>query len=335
LTKKLIFRADGNDKTGLGHLYRLFAFIEMVKDTYNYTFVTRSTSTTQIIPEEYPLMLISEDIDHLEEPQWISEGFSPKESIIIIDGYHFKTPYQKKLKELGFSIIYIDDLEKYHMYADIVINHSGAALKSKYLAESYTKFSLGVQYALLRPKFLNEAKSIREIDEIDTVFVCFGGADEFNFSYKASKALLEIDYIKEIKLVVGAAYKHDEIWDLKKMYPERLKIYKNLSEVDLLGVMKSCNLAISPTSTILYELTCVKMPIISGYFVENQKSVYKWFKEQECFYGVDDFVHFNFKELANILFQINKSYIKKYMYNQHKVIDGYQKSRLLGLITQL
>ncbi len=31
---KIIFRADGSAKTGLGHLYRLFAIVEMVKYSY-------------------------------------------------------------------------------------------------------------------------------------------------------------------------------------------------------------------------------------------------------------------------------------------------------------
>ena len=36
MTKKIIFRADGNATTGLGHLYRLFALVEMYKNDYDF-----------------------------------------------------------------------------------------------------------------------------------------------------------------------------------------------------------------------------------------------------------------------------------------------------------
>lgn len=31
---KIIFRADGNSNIGLGHLFRLFALVEIYKDVY-------------------------------------------------------------------------------------------------------------------------------------------------------------------------------------------------------------------------------------------------------------------------------------------------------------
>ncbi len=89
MTKKIIFRADGNSETGLGHLYRLFSLVETVKDTLEFVFLTKEESTTSIIPNYYNLKTIPKNIKIEEEPKWLSECFSPKEYIIIADGYQF------------------------------------------------------------------------------------------------------------------------------------------------------------------------------------------------------------------------------------------------------
>ncbi|MFY0603981.1 MAG: UDP-2,4-diacetamido-2,4,6-trideoxy-beta-L-altropyranose hydrolase [Flavobacteriaceae bacterium] len=335
MKKTILFRADGNSISGLGHIYRLFSLVEIVKEKYDFIFITRESTPQSVFSNITQPYLIPDSVLICEEPKWLSENFDPQKHIIIADGYQFKSIYQKNIKEFGYGLVYIDDLEQYFMYADLVINHSSSSEASNFKTESYTKFALGTKYSLLRPSFLKEAQSKREIDQIDTVFVCFGGADEFDFSYQVVKNLLKINYIKEINLVIGAAYKHDRVFDLKKAFSSKLKIHENLSEKHLLKVMKSCNFAISPTSTILYELTCVKMPIISGYFVDNQKDVYTWFKKQECFYGVDNFSNFNFKKIEEILSKIDNACINKYMINQGKVIDGLQKDRILSLINEL
>lgn len=333
MKKKIIFRADGNTTTGLGHLYRLFAIVEMVKEDYEYVYLTQSSTTTDVIPESYPLQLIDKAVDLSDEPLWISSQFNPEEYIIIADGYQFKSDYQKSLKKLGFTLIYIDDLEEYHMYADVVVNHSSSAKKADFIAEEYTVFALGTDYSLLRPKFLKAAKTPRLVQHLDTAFVCFGGADKYDFSLKTAKVLLEIDQVKEINIVLGAAYKNNEILELEKLFSSKLRIFRNLSERNLLELMLSCNFAVAPTSTILYELSCVKMPIISGYFVDNQISVYNWYKSQNCFYGVDDFTSFKFDNLKSIFETLNNATVRKtQIENQSKCIDGKQKERFLKLI---
>lgn len=336
MRKKIIFRADGNTTTGLGHLYRLFALVEVFKDSYDYIYVTQSSSNTEVIPEDFPLTIIGQEIKLSEEPNWLANNFDPEKHVIIADGYHFTSLYQKKIKELGFSLVYIDDLAREHMYADIVINHSSSYKISDFNHEKHTKFALGTEYALLRPLFLKIAKEKRSITSINEVFICFGGADKFNFSLKATKALLDVSQIEKIHIVLGAAYDDGQINRLEQKFPTRIQIHRNLSEKDLLETMKLCDLAIAPTSTILYELTCVKMVIISGYFVDNQKSVYKWFNERGCFYGIDDFCDFDFNNLKDIIVKFTDvSLLKSYTDNQAKCIDGNQKQRFLQLINDL
>ncbi len=337
MKKRILFRADGNSEIGLGHLYRLFSLVEMLKDVYDFFFLTRSNSELSIFPKEYELKLIPDSIKLEEEVDWISERFDSNNSILILDGYQFHSYYQRSIKIKGFQLIYIDDLIKEHMYADIVINHSPGIKESDYLRESYTKFALGTKYSLLRPSFLKIAKEERnnKLTKITSVFVCFGGADPYDLTIKAVRGLLEISTIKTINVVIGGAYKNDEIFELTKRF-SNIKVYKNLSETSLIKLMQGCDLAVVPSSTILYEICSVKMTVLSGYYVDNQKRIYNELLKEKVFIQGGDFSSYSkddFKEKISAIVDISN--MEDLVKNQKRLFDGKSKVRFLGLINHL
>ncbi|MCK0108285.1 UDP-2,4-diacetamido-2,4,6-trideoxy-beta-L-altropyranose hydrolase [Flavobacteriaceae bacterium S0825] len=336
MIKKVIFRADGSSTTGLGHLYRLFSLVEIVKDTLDFVFLTHETTTNSVISKTYHKAIIPREINIEDEPEWLAANFLPEEHIIIADGYQFNSLYQKKVKQKGYNLIYIDDLAKEYMYADVVINHSPYIQEKRYNKEPNTKLALGTKYALLRPLFLEEATKDRTINVIDSAFVCFGGADPINLTLIAVKALLQIPTFKKIHVVLGGAYKHIEIFDLEVKHSDKIKTHKNLSEERLIKVMQQCNFAVAPASTILYELSCIKMPILSGYFVDNQKNIYKGLvKEKTIIEGGDltKYTSSDFKQ--EISSAINKNRAESFIAHQKNLIDGNSKNRFLGLINGL
>ena len=336
MAKKVIFRADGSSTTGLGHLYRLFSLVEIVKDTLEFVFLTHETSTESVIPKSYNKAIIPETIKIEDEPQWLFANFSSKEYIIVADGYKFITTYQKELKKKGYNLIYIDDLAKEHMFADLVVNHSPYLQEKYYKKEAYTKLALGTHYALLRPLFLNQAKQNRSIKTIDSAFVCFGGADPFNLSIKTVQALLQITTIKKINVVLGGAYKHQEIFALKETYSSKIRIHKNLSEEHLLEVMLHCNFAIAPASTILYELCCVKMPILSGFYVDNQELIYKGFLKNKTIYQGGNMKDFQVSHFVNSIETILKeNNFDQLIEAQKTLFDDKIASRHLNSIKNL
>ena len=335
MTQKIIFRADGNAKTGLGHLYRLFSLVEMVKDSIEFVFLTKETSTHSVFPIEYNIRNIPVEIDIIEEPEWIASIFSSTENTIILDGYHFTSLYQKKIKQLGFKLIYIDDLMKEHMYADVVVNHSAFVQKTDYKAESYTKFALGTEYAILRPSFLEAIKKKKIIEKIDSVFVCFGGADFGDLSLKATKAMLNLCQIKEINVVLGGAYNHSSIYDLANKN-DKIKIYKNLKEKELVQVMQQCNFAIVPASTILYEICTVKMPVLAGFYVENQKNIYQACLEKEVIYEGGNFENYSVEIFEQKTLEIlNFNDYEEKIYKQSLFFDSKIRNRYMNLFSYI
>lgn len=336
MAKKIVFRADGNTKTGLGHLYRLFSLVEIVTDHYEFIFLTKANSTISIIPKHYNLSLIPDEIDLSGEANWLSERFPQNDYLVIADGYQFNSAYQKAVKSKGYKLIYIDDLVSAYMYADVVINHSPNINVFDYKSENYTKFALGTDFALLRSVFLEYAKKTRTINKIDTAFVCFGGADPFDLTIEATKAVLSISNFKTVHVIVGAAYVHENLFVLKDLFKNKLKIHKNLSASALAKVMKSCNFAIAPASTILYELACIKMPILSGFYVNNQELIYNGFAYKKSIFkggNIEKFQETDFAEKIHPI--IESEQFKEQIKAQQKMFDDKIASRHLKLIEDL
>jgi len=336
MNKKIIFRADGNAEIGLGHLYRLISITEMLKNDYDFLFVTKSSSSTAILPKNITVQTIPDAVAIVDEPSWLESNFSPKEYLIIADGYQFNASYQKHLKALKYQLVYIDDLVEKNMHADIIINHAPSAKTSDYYASKAVTYGLGTKFALLRPAFLMRAKTPRAIKAIDTALVCFGGADKLNLSLKATKALLQTNFTKTIHIILGQAYTNNEILGLNVDDNKNIHIHRNLSENELAKVMSSCNFAIAPTSTILYELCCVKMPIIGGYYVENQRQIYEAMVQEKVILGAGDFSNYSVAEFKSLIEKklegINPS---EYVARQAAIFDGKSDKRIIGLINAL
>src|SRR5262249_26988434 len=150
-----------------------------------------------------------------------------------------------------------------------VINHAGGVSAGDYSKEGYTKLYLGFDYALLRKPFLEAAKKERSIDSFKNVFICFGGSDIYNLTLKTLEICKKTDWIKKIYVVVGAAYHHKgPLEAAMKGSSKEIKLMENLSAGEMIAVLNDCQLAVAPASSILFELCCVKMPVISGYYIE-------------------------------------------------------------------
>lgn len=336
--KKILFRADGTTKSGLGHLYRLFSIVEMIKDYYDYIFVTKSDSILESIPNWINYEIFDNNLNITMELDYLNTNFPSSKYILIADGYQFSSEYQKKVLDFGYKMIYIDDLATEKMYADIVVNHSPGLHIKNFKYKKNTKFALGTKYAMLRSLFLNEIlQARRKIEKIKSILICFGGTDLKNISSKMLQFIIPFQQITEINVIIGAGYKHTDIFDLKKQ-DNRIKILSNLSEFDMLAVMKRCQMAILPASTILYEASAVGMMIIGGYYVDNQLSIYHGFKENNLLYGIGDYNRAddnNITDAINEVLEFSKKDFEFYLKNQRKMFDGKQKERFLNLINEI
>lgn len=275
---RIYFRADGNAKLGLGHVTRSLALADMLKEFFEIYFLIQEPSeqvVAQIREVTDNIIVLPKTENHLSEALCIAKKYFTGKEIVVLDGYHFQTDYQKVIKDTGVKLVCIDDLHAWHFVADVVINHAGGVKESDYSCEPYTKLCLGLEYALLRKPFLESAKQQRKIDKVENVFICFGGSDPHNFTEKNLKACIEAGVFKEIHVVVGSAYTHFESLKNLSFQEKNVFLYQNLDAKNLCEVMRKCHLGIVPASSIAYECLAVGMYLILGYYAENQKEIYE------------------------------------------------------------
>lgn len=324
--KKIIFRADGNSSIGLGHVIRSLALVEMLKDDFLCVFATRFLT-------DYLVKEISNncsELIHLPETELHFSKFLfhlSGHEVVVLDNYFFDTEYQRSIKAKGCMLVCIDDLHDKHFVADIVINHAPHVSASDYSVESYTQCLLGTKYALLRRTFGEIAKLDKIYRGPRNAFVCFGGSDYNNITQRVITRLLSLNFIENINVVIGDSYAYKESLQIVATeYPDKISLYSNMSAEEMVVLMSANDFAVVPCSSILWECMAAKLPVITGFYVENQKEISDYFADKKVGCVIHDFRKSMFAEKdVLVLSQVNIDNMKEY-------IDGKSASRLLAEI---
>ena len=327
--KNIVIRVDGNPRIGLGHIYRGIAFAQMLKKIYNIRFITKKTSNVEpVLKTGFRINFIPDNIALNDEPLYLNK-ILPKNTIIVLDGYNFSELYQLELRKYDFKVVYIDDFSNGVQQADLVINHSPGAKEDNYKIEQTTKLALGLDYAILRQSFLNfDRTKVKERNKINKILVSFGGADPNDLTYDVVLELLKISEIKNINIILGSAYNHHKI---NQITDQRINIFKDLSEKEIIKLMLATDLAIVPASTISIELASLGVPMLLGYYTDNQKSIYKGFVDEKSVIGLGDFnkgINLPIQELNNIS-------LKEYSSRLLKMFKGSPNKNIICVLKEL
>ncbi|MEJ7820844.1 MAG: UDP-2,4-diacetamido-2,4,6-trideoxy-beta-L-altropyranose hydrolase [Chitinophagaceae bacterium] len=291
---KVKLRADGNEKIGLGHIYRMVAFSQILQDAFDCSFIIKNADpfTLNLIASNRckTQILADSDIDIPEINNNLSDPVKSSE-ILIVDGYHFDATFQESIKtNIGCKLIYVDDIFNYYSLTDIIINHSGGVKDSDYKVSFNTKLLLGTSYALLRDEFYNLKTRIDNPTSIQHVFLNFGGADSNNTTCEILIALLKhTPSIKQIHVVVGSAFKKHK--ELEKMINGNsfIKVHKNLDTHEIIKIMTTCDTAICSASTVSYEYCCITGLLFIIQTAENQSLLFNYFISQKIAFSYERF----------------------------------------------
>lgn len=321
MKKKVVIRCDGGPKIGLGHLIRSIALANMLKDNFDIAFINKE------IPETVRQELLGFGFSQsfIKEEKEIFSKIS-KDDIVVLDHYGLTSEFQLEIKQNGHSLVCIDDLHEKKFYADLIINHAPDANTNWYHAEAYTKYALGLSYALLRPAFLKEAKQERKIKNIENLLICFGGADMYNLSLISLESAVKSSLYNEIHVIIGASYLTKPLLEDFIKHRDNIYLYENINEEEIIKIMKKTDLAVVPSSGILFETIACGCEAISGYYVDNQQEIYEGFKNLDLIHPAEDF-----SDIDSILANSKNFNIK----NNKRRIDGLSGERLLKYFQEL
>lgn len=276
---KIVFRADGSARIGLGHLFRSLALAQMLESRYHITFIIKEAPTAfleQVLAQGYTYQCIT------EESEWVD---TLPAKIVVLDGYHFAVALQRDIRRRA-KLVCIDDLRDGGFEADLVINHAPGVTQDDYVAMPYTKFAFGSEYALLRPSFLEAASINRTINAVDTLLICFGGSDIKNITLAVLKRALLKKQFKKIIVVTGPAYQYES--ELAPFINESVEYYHSVGEETMVRLMLEADIAIVPSSSVLLEvIACGTIPIIC-FTADNQRFFHRQLVENHGFMSIGD-----------------------------------------------
>jgi len=99
--------------------------------------------------------------------------------------------------------------------------------------------------------------------------------------------------------------------------------------------MRDSSFAIAPASTILYELCCIKIPILSGFYVDNQEAIYNGFADENAIFEMGNIKDFDVASFEAQLHLFFNSDFKELINSQNKIFDKNIKERYNKLISSI
>ena len=274
--KKVFFRADAGGTIGYGHFIRSLSLADMLKDDFECVFYTQS-------PTEYQVNECSKVCKLVELPSddtrfWLFLNELKGDEIVVLDNYFYTTDYQQAIKDKGCKLVCIDDPHGIHYVCDVILSH-GNGIPSDFDVEPYTRLCLGIDWAMLRKPFRRPVDWNHQRN--NDIVVNFGGADPFHITELIIKLLLQLDLNYNIKVILG-----DKVY-LSDECRGQVEVLKNLNAEQMAQLFDDSAFGIFAASTVCLEGQSRGLPMIVGYFVENQEKYYQRTKNSGNFATLD------------------------------------------------
>lgn len=304
---RIFIRADGNSEIGMGHIVRCLSLTEMLTPDFDVVFLSRNGSEVLQKPLKgigAELIVIPDSISLDSEIDLFKERILSND-IVVLDGYDFKSEYQKKVKSLGCKLAVIDDLHSWHQYGDLVINYADGIRKEDYKAEIYTKFCLGSEYILLRSEFLKGVSRKSAPADVKKILLSMGAADPLKLTRKFLIELMEIDLLKEIHVLYGSVNPEGE--SIRKLASEssRVVLHSDIDALELKSVMLEMDVCFCQASTIALESCSVGLPVIAGYTADNQMGILSGLTAKGAAINTGDLQSFTASALKQLITDLN------------------------------
>ncbi|HEK19152.1 MULTISPECIES: hypothetical protein [unclassified Mucilaginibacter] len=326
---RMLFRVDANNVIGRGHLSRTIAVAEMFREKFEIIFVVIADNKNYCAPllQDWTAAYINNDHN--------IEAVLKGDDIIWLDGYHFNNAWVSELKKKVKLVVEINDLPEDAYGADVIVNHCPGISEDQYKGINAIKILTGLNYAMLRPAFLESAKQTAQAATgVDGVFVCFGGADPYRIGYHFVDLLLKQGFQDRIYLVTPDASIHFGDHETGR----NVKVLSNLNQEEMTFYMKASRVVVVPSSTLSFEAIALRKPVYTVYYVDNQQYIYAGLVAEQLAYGAGHVQSAGDVEQMILPFEdfYRDDAAQHAMTNaQVKALDGYSGLRLHEAVSRL
>jgi len=271
-----LFRADGSDRLGMGHIMRCLAFaLELRQRNIDSTFVIRNYNdeiAKVILGYGFNVEQVNKESPVTEAIEF-TRGIASKIGSRIIVADLCTRPAMEDRQELdehhrelgtGYFLLSLSGGQIVDLPGDIIVSPYVITTDQGNTLNEQVQL-LGPDYFIFRPEFINASSKSRDIVPIaHRVLVCVGGSDELFLTSKIVKALCAINGLElTIRVVIGPVYTES----LKRQVIELLENFNGDHELlahdsDLAMAMLSSDLVIIGDGLIKYEAAVTGTPSI-------------------------------------------------------------------------
>jgi UDP-2,4-diacetamido-2,4,6-trideoxy-beta-L-altropyranose hydrolase len=295
---RVVVRVDASTEMGMGHLMRCLSLArDLAEDGANVFFLLRSHAarlTGLIEGEGHSVRLLPDPERRPDTPaadgtayahwlptSWQKDAEQALEAIdhigpvdwLIVDHYALDARWERLQRKRVPRIFAIDDLADRNHDCDILLDQNLVLdMEHRYRGHlpPACRPLLGPAYALLRPEFAGQRKSlIGRSGKVRRILVCYGGSDPGNETAKALSAIksLSLSWLA-VDVAIGLSNPHaDSIAGLCREMPlaELHRGADNMAEL-----MMRADLAIGAGGVMSWERCCLALPTIAIDIADNQ-----------------------------------------------------------------
>lgn len=310
-TPVLLVRADADGQIGAGHVMRCLALAQAWQDEGG-----RAVFLTSPLAPALHRSLRHEDIEtatllstpgsaaEAEELRNLSRKLAA--SWVVLDGYHFSSEYQSRVRNENTGLIAIDDLGSLPTYfSDVIVNPNPSAEQITYNALPDTRLLLGSAYALLRREFRCHARRNRPATNHDRkVLVSMGGADPGNMTAKVLQAIAKLlSRDVKITIVIGPNNRYeDELRTLVARISLAASLETNVERMS--DLIAGADLCVTAGGGTCLECAYFGVPMLLLPIAVNQVPTVQALTRLECALSVGRADQVPIHDIASILWRL-------------------------------
>lgn len=289
----IAIRADGSAFVGMGHVTRCLSLASALRQLgNNVEFFSRFEPGLSRIRSQG--FVVREVVGGM--PDGAGKEFEPAGDTtevcrlltigcydgLVTDSYRLDANYFRQVRRLVTASFYIDDLNRFPVAVDAIINGNINADELGYDARpNNLQLWLGCRYNLIRPEFaaMPQKDTPRKVSNL---LIVAGGGDAGKLLVFLAESLLTLSQSEQmvLQMVAPARSVADaEMAELAGRYPEQIRIYRDVTDMPYL--MQQCDLAISGGGSTLYELCAAGVPRLAIVLAKNQQGIVDAMVRQE------------------------------------------------------
>lgn len=260
--RRILFRCDGDERIGMGHVVRCLALAEELRATHRccVTFAVASgpPGVWKIQQAGFP---VRQKPAHTDEARWMARVLAEDRPHAVVMDFRTALPGDevRSWSRTGIKLVTIDDPSERRLEADLAFYPPVPQVLDMDWTGFRGKLFVGWEWVVLRRQFLRPFSPPR--NDVPLVLVTMGGADPKGFTLLAIEALEQVQKRFHGVVLLGPGFSARPHLDL--LITRASHSYEVVEDVsNVAAIMAQADLAVASFGVTAYELAAVGVPSI-------------------------------------------------------------------------